>query len=96
MRPSSLRRSKPPARTSSRRRGTSATPSRANAAVDKSGLEQKLKPAAESIGKVKDYIEKNKAKPASGPRARVGVIGGGLGSGGRHRGDHADDHVLIM
>ena len=44
-----------------------------SAEIDKTAIEQKLKPAKESIEKVAGYIDKHKAKPASGPRASIGA-----------------------
>jgi hypothetical protein len=51
-----------------------------SADVDKKAIEEKLKPAKESIEQVAGYISKH-AGPASGPRATVGVTAKGAEGG---------------
>ena len=52
-----------------------------SAKVDKTAIEQKLKPAKESIEKIAGYIEQNKGKPPSGPGATLGVTAKGSETG---------------
>jgi len=51
------------------------------AKVDKTAIEQKLKPAKESIEKIAGYIENSKTKPAGGPGATLGVTAKGSETG---------------
>jgi hypothetical protein len=52
-----------------------------SADLDKKAIEEKLKPAKESIEKVAGYIQKHKAGPGTGPRATFGVTAKGAEDG---------------